>query len=132
MYCLSHKLYDQEIMVRFQAGDRQISLAHSVKTGCFTSTIFFHGLYGNCKMPGGFELSILLSTLLYGFMARCLIKQQATIYLYLFEYIDLLIYGSLYDAIHYNILTAYICMQYSFKYLVCINKLFQLHSLWYK
>jgi hypothetical protein len=56
-------------------------------------------------------------------MVRCLIKQEATIYLYLFDLIHLLIYSLLYDAIDYNIFTEYICMQYSFKYLACINKL---------
>jgi hypothetical protein len=45
VYCLNHKLYDQEIMVRFQAEERHISLVHSVKSGCFSSTVLFHGLF---------------------------------------------------------------------------------------
>jgi len=44
--CGSHDLYGKEIMVRFQAEERQISLVHSMKTGCITSTVLFQGLFG--------------------------------------------------------------------------------------
>lgn len=46
MYCQSHELYNHEIMVRYQADERQISLVLSVKTVCVTSTVLFHGLFG--------------------------------------------------------------------------------------